>query len=223
MPDSLWLCPSRGRPENVAELRRAWRLVTGGEAELLVAVDDDDPELPAYMAGGPVRVVHGVRWYGPILNTLAPEYASRYAAIGSLSDDHRPRTDGWSRKLLAALDGRMGVAYGDDLFQGKRVPTAALISAPVISALGYMTPPGVLHLETDTFWAQLGRDLGNLAWCPDVIIEHQHPSAGKAPWDEGYARVNSPERYADDEAAYGRFLTGCWPGDLARLQEKLGP
>ena len=48
------LCPSRGRPGNITELRAAWDQVTES-AELLVAVDDDDPALPGY--GRDVRVL----------------------------------------------------------------------------------------------------------------------------------------------------------------------
>jgi hypothetical protein len=222
MPDSVWLCPSRGRPGNIRELRAAWDKVTGDEAVLLVAVDDDDPELPAYRADGPVRVMRGPQGQGAILNALAPEYAAQYEAVGSLGDDHRPRTPGWAGRLLAAPGSRMGVAYGDDQLRGQAVPTAALISSPVITALGYMAPPGVAHLEIDTFWRRLGEDLGCLEYCPDVILEHCHHSAGKAPWDEGYARVNSAERYSADRAAWDLFLRERWPGDLIRLKETLG-
>lgn len=68
---------------------------------------------------------------------------------------------------------------------------------------------------------QLGNDLGCLSYLPDVIIEHLHPGAGKAEWDERYAAVNSPERNASDKAAFDRFLADTWPADLARLKEAL--
>jgi len=230
--DSIWLCPSRGRPGQVAELREAWDKVTSPQAALLVAVDADDPELDAYLADGPVRVIPPLGWLGPILNRLAPGYAPRYGHIGFLGDDHRPRTPGWDRQLAGALHGRPGVAYGNDLIKSGEVATAALISSRVITALGYMVPPGdeatgrppVLHMDTDTFWTQLGRDLGCLEYLDHVIIEHMHPLAGKGIQDAGYHRVNTPERHYADRMAYQRFLAERWygpEGDLARLREKL--
>lgn len=225
MPKQIWLCPSRGRPGQVAELREAWDEVTGPEAELRVFADNDDPELPAYLAGGPVRVIRPLGWVGPILNMLAPGYARQCTAVGFLGDDHRPRTEGWASRLLAALDGRPGVAYGNDLIKGETVATAALIDSRIITGLGYMVPDGVMHMDTDTFWTQAGRDLGCLEYLPDVIIEHLHPLAGKGCQDAGYHRVNTPERHYSDRMAYTRFLGGRWygpGGDLARLKQKLG-
>jgi hypothetical protein len=190
------------------------------DADLLITCDDDDPAAGQYGPG--VRVMSGPRRLGPILNALAVAAAPRYEAVGTLGDDHRPRTPGWDRRLMTALAGRPGVAYGDDLFQGPLLPTAVVISSAVILALGYMVPPGVMHLYMDNFWLRLGHDLGVLEYCPDVIIEHVHPSAGKAEWDDGYARVNSAENAAADYTAWDDFLHGQWPGDLARLRETLG-
>ena len=63
------LCPSRGRPGNITALRAAWDEVTD-HADLLVAVDDDDPAAGEYEDA---RVLSSPRRLGPILNTLAIE------------------------------------------------------------------------------------------------------------------------------------------------------
>jgi hypothetical protein len=210
------LCPSRGRPQNVAELRELWPKVTAG-ADLLVAVDEDDPKAGEY--GTDVQVMGPPHLgLGPILNELAPRFAHQYDYVGFLGDDHRPRTPGWDQKLVDALGGRPGVAYGDDQHQGKRAATAVVISSDVLIALGYMVPPGVIHMYMDIFWVQMGKDLGNLAYCPDVIIEHCHPHAGKAPWDEGYERVNTIERYSRDELGWLLYQAGMWPSELERIR-----
>lgn len=214
----LMLCPSRSRPEKAAELRQEWDQVTES-ADLLIAVDDDDPEVGAYDPG--VRVLSGPRGLGPIMNALALEAAPHYAAVGFLGDDHRPRTPGWDRLLMTALGDVAGIAYGNDLFQGERVPTAVVISSPVIIALGYMVPPGVEHLYMDDFWYLLGETLGHRVYCPDVVIEHCHPVAGKAAWDASYVRSNSAEQYSRDSRAFSLFLAQQWPADLERLKEAL--
>src|SRR5580765_4775210 len=122
----VWLCPSRGRPHNVARLRSAWGELTHS-AELLIAVDKDDPQLPAYADGGEVTVCPPLG-LGGVINWLAQKVAPLCNHIGFLGDDHCPRTPGWDRMLTEALDGRLGVAYGDDLLLGELVPTAALMS-----------------------------------------------------------------------------------------------
>lgn len=214
------LCPSRGRPENIAELRRVWGETTT-DADLLVAVDENDPKISEY--GTDVQVMGPPHLgLGPILNELATQYASQYDYVGFLGDDHRPRTHGWDRTLIGGLEGRHGVAYGDDQIQGKKAATAVVISSPILTALGYMVPPGVIHLYMDNFWVQLGMDLGNVAYRPDVIMEHMHPTAQKAAWDDGYSRVNSIIAYSRDEWAYREYLASLWPSELARIKGILG-
>jgi hypothetical protein len=220
------VCPSRGRPGNIVELTQCWS-ETGAQARLLVLVDDDDPELDGYlhMPVEPVqpgerprvdlRVIEEPRRLGPILNSVMPAVAQHGGAVGFLGDDHRPRTPGWDKALVEALP---GVAYGNDLFQGRNLPTAVVMSAGIVQALGYFIPPGLIHLYMDDFWLTLGRELGSLTYLQDVIIEHMHPVAGKAGWDDGYTRVNSAQQFNTDSATYQRFMTTQWPGDLALLR-----
>lgn len=220
------ICPSRGRPAAAAELATLWPLVTDSAALRIVA-DADDP------LAGDYGNIPGVTFLpplekpglGPVLNAVAAEEAQRCDAIGFLGDDHRPRTPGWDTALIAALTapnaGAAGVAYGNDLHQGARLPTAVVMSAAIVRCLGYMAPPGMTHLFLDDFWRRLGTDLGSLAYCPDVIIEHVHPDAGKAPRDTLYSERNSPQMWAADSAAYQQFLASQWPRDLARLRDAL--
>jgi hypothetical protein len=226
----LMICPSRGRPGNVAALLECWALLecfadADARAELMIVVDDDDPELPGYQALGVPLTVNvteqqtAPRGIGGILNALACQHAADYDAIGFLGDDHRPRTPGWDTVLAAAIADGAAVAYGNDLHQGERLPTAPVIASPVITALGYFCPPGMMHMYLDDFWKRLGADLGALTYLPDVIIEHCHPDAGKSFRDEGYNRVAAS--YPADEAAWQRFLADSWPGELARLKERL--
>jgi hypothetical protein len=139
-----------------------------------------------------------------------------------MGDDHLPRSPGWDEQLVDALGGRPGVAYGNDLVKGETIPTAAVISADIVMALGYLVPPRLEHLYFDDFWKALGQAVGNLAYLPGVTIEHLHPIAGTADWDDGYRRANDPGQFARDKAAYDEFLNEQWPGDLARLRRELG-
>lgn len=95
---SVWICPSRNRPANIARLLNAWD-DTRAQSDLVVAVDDDDDQLAAYrelfndVDPSQFHLVVGPRLrLGPTLNYIAPQYAGDYDAIGFLGDDHIPRT-----------------------------------------------------------------------------------------------------------------------------------
>lgn len=229
MTGLVMLVPSRGRPESAAALGAAWNATVTGDSRLVLLVDADDPARDGYLAGherwgqgsSEVRVIDGPRLgIGALLNSQAALEARRAPFTGFMGDDHRPRTEGWDEALTGAL-GRPGVAYGDDLLQRQNLPTAMVMSSGIITALGYITPPGVQHVYIDNYWMRLGEDLGNLQYLPDVVIEHMHVLAGKAPWDAGYAASTAPEQCAKDSAAYEAFLAERWPGDLERLRAQM--
>jgi hypothetical protein len=232
MAEMAVLVPSRGRPQNIVELVHAW-IRTKATAALYVLVDDDDPRLFDYLAIGmrestfPFTVIEQpARRLGPTLNYWAMDIINSVSSpralprvIGFMGDDHRPRTEGWDAAILATLDQRPGVAYGNDLFQKANLPTAAFLSTPLIDALGYMVPPGLVHMYLDNFWKELGTNLDALTYLDDIVIEHMHPFAGKAELDEGYQRVNAPEMYAHDKRVFENYMRFDIRNDLKKLMK----
>jgi hypothetical protein len=137
------------------------------------------------------------------LNHVAARVArSRFVThIGFMGDDHRIRTPGWDAELMKSA-GPVGVAYADDLNDAVDLPTSVVLGANIVRRLGYMAPPALGHLYVDNFWRELGLSLGRLDYRPDVVIEHMHPTTGKAEWDAQYERVNSDAQFDRDEAAW---------------------
>lgn len=234
--DLLMIVPSRGRPQNVAALLDAWRETATGVADLLVAVDDDDPLFEEYAAlrtavAWPAalrspRWVNGPRMrLGGTLNDVAlrfrgDRFGNEYRAVGFLGDDHRPRTAGWDRRMVEALDDLgTGMVYGDDLFQRQNLPTAIAMTSDIVRALGYMVPGGLVHLYVDNAWAALGNGIGRLRYLPDVVIEHLHPSAGKAELDDSYRETNSDAQFDADRHRFEDWKRFSLDADVARLQE----
>lgn len=201
MRDLLMIVPTRGRPGNTSELIEAWTATTSRHADLLIAVDDDDPDLDGYRAlglpeavtplGGQIRMTVGPRErLGGTLNTLSHRYAPHYRALGFLGDDHRPRTRHFDAALIGALDRlHTGIVYGDDLFQGPNLPTAVAMTSDIVTTLGYMCPGGLVHMYLDNAWKAWGEGIGRLAYLPHVVIEHLHPHAGKGTTDDRYTEV----------------------------------
>lgn len=229
MIDLAIVVPTRGRPERFVELVHAIQATAAGDVLIVSAVDDDDPsDYATPLLGQEINLVayRGERrslsgWTNHLAQHLLHSPAPpRYLA--SLGDDHRPRTPGWDRLLIEAiehLDGP-GFAYGNDLLQGELMPTAWVASADVVRALGWMMLPGCQHMYVDTAVLTLGRAAGRIAYRADVVIEHIHPLAGKTGWDDSYRASNAPERYQADKAAYETWRDGGQlAADVALLED----
>lgn len=217
----LLLVPTRGRPENCVRLMNAvYRTACADmvNVDVLFCVDDDDPALAQYtrmilnhnlLIGSPARL-------GPWLNRVAPGQVSAYPVIGFMGDDHVPETPGWDERVLDALReaGPWGMAYGDDGYQGEKLPTAVFMRSELIRHLGWMVPPGLEHLYIDNAWKDIGTRSGGLRYLPDVKITHLHYVVGAAHEDATYKAGNSREQYTRDRLTYRRFIAGA----LRRLE-----
>lgn len=222
----VYLVPSRGRPHNIEQLVDAWDTTRNGDASIVVAVDDDDPRLDDYQAlelPEWAELVVGPRLrLGGTLNALAPGLADRFAAVGFMGDDHRPRSLGWDLELACTIEDTAGaVIYGNDLVQGEALPTAVLLDSRIIGELGYFVPPGMLHLWLDNYWLELGRRLRTLVYLPTVIIEHVHPITGRVAWDAGYEENNAAGVWDHDEALYRAHAADKLDAAVARIRARL--
>jgi hypothetical protein len=223
----LVIVPSRGRPDNVTALIDAWDR-TRAYAQLLIVVDDDDELLDRYemvMETAPAWVSLEVtprKRLGPTLNEYAVKNAPLYDIVGFMGDDHRPRTPHWDRRFAMAIAqmGGVGITYGNDLIQGPNLPTAVWMSSCIVETLGYMVPPGIVHLFADNFWKAVGEGIGRLNYLSDVVIEHVHPVAQKAEWDDTYKECNAGEIWESDEKTFQAYMTHAYVGDMDKIRER---
>lgn len=223
----LVIVPSRGRPDNITELIDSWES-TRTYAELLVAVDSDDEMLERYemvLENAPswatIHVAPRKRMC-PTLNDRAMESVERYDILGFMGDDHRPRTHGWDRRFAGAIaqTGGVGVAYGNDLIQGPNLPTAVWMSSCIVETLGYMVPPGLIHLFADDSWKAWGNGIKRLTYVSDVIVEHLHPVAQKSEWDDTYKECNSGAVWGADEATYQEYQRTTLQEDIDKIKAR---
>lgn len=227
--------PSRGRPDAARlTLEAILDTVVRVSTKVVLAVDADDPEINGYVELVR-RPIHFQYREAPRLVVLLPEetgdlvratntVSMRIAredprcVIGNLGDDHRPRTAGWDRAVLEAL-ATPGIAYGNDLLQGDRLPTAPFISAELVLALGWYALPTCRHMYIDDVWRSLGEGLGVLRYLPDVVIEHMHPGAAKGELDEGYRRADASTE--DDRRAFEVWRQRFRDADLEAVRDAL--
>jgi hypothetical protein len=212
--DLVTIVPTRSRPEAVERVVEAWQ-ATGAldeGAELLFVVDRDDPRCDEYRAAlitCPIGVTGAYadvwRPLVPKLNTIASGLSiGRYAyAVGFAGDDHLPRTPGWVGRYLAALRAAgTGIVSCADGYRTDGLPTQWAMTSDIVRALGAMVSAPVDHLYCDDAVRDLGREANCLTYLDDVLIEHMHPVAGKAPTDAQYERVNGRPQYRADRRAY---------------------
>ena len=215
------LTPSRNRPQNIVDMIESLEK-TQTKSDFIVIVDDDDVMLDRYLATGADVFMVERRGKGMAkpLNFVANHLKDKYRHFAFLGDDHRPRTKFWDVEFVNNLDEmETGIVYGDDLLQGKNLATQVGMTGNIVKALGGMTPPDMIHLYLDNFWMKLGTDLGALRFLPDVVIEHLHPVAGKAAWDEGYKSVNAEDVYSADGLAFSNYIQSqAYQGLLEKLR-----
>jgi hypothetical protein len=205
----------------MAELLAAFDATCTSDTRLVCRVDDDD-DLEAYRAAVPYHLYVGQRiGLGASINEMATAWMDKVDCVGFMGDDHRPRTVGWDTRILDAVAREpLAVVYADDLLQGQRLATQAFMGAELVRRLGFFNPPGIKHMYIDNFWMTLGVNLGTLTYLADVVIEHMHPLAGKAEWDQGYREVNSDQRYAEDKAAFETYCRDHLLNDLMRVVQR---
>lgn len=214
MTELAVIVPTRGRPESVARVAEAW-LATGavGRAQLIWVYDQDDSQADAYrrelkfwpwMRSGEMS-----QWMPlvPKLNMAARLAAAAFPVVAFMGDDHLPRSKDWDLAITGyAAATEPAIIYGRDGYKDEKLPTWWAMSASIVEALDRMVPADVQHMYCDNSIRALGEATGTLHYLPHVFIEHMHPAADKAKWDEGYRRVNRRQQYIRDQALYRTWL-----------------
>lgn len=221
----LTLVPTRGRGDNAKRLYEQIN-ATAYCTELVFAIDSDDihnyRDFMDEVAGlNNVKFVTA-KPYGSMnatLNHWADWFAPDYDYICFMGDDHFPITQDWDIRLARAIGDKPGIAYGDDLLQGENLPTAVMMSAGIVEAIGYFSPPALKHLFMDNFWLALGHALNNVSYLPDVIIEHLHYINGKAKMDDRYLAVNNANVHNGDLETFTQYVADEFQSDLEKIHE----
>jgi hypothetical protein len=221
------LCVTRNNPVALLETYESWRKATrhDGGTEFLAVIDHDDPVLDKYLETCAETLIkykivppEHTGWMNTALNYAALLRAGQGEDVGFVGDDHRFRSEGWDEVVHAALK-QYAIVYGNDLWQGQNLPTQVFIRADVIMALGYFALPGARHLYLDNQWRVLGEQAGSLAFLPEVLIEHMHPSAGKGEWDENHVRVNASSMYEHDRGVFENWVQNRLQADAEIVKE----
>lgn len=213
----LVIVPTRNRNQKSKEFAECF-FANSKISDLLFGLDEDDETHYERISGALYEINPRLRLNGT-LNLLAVKYANQYEYIAFMGDDHRIRTQGWDEILYEKIKSiPNAVAYGNDLIQKEKLPTAVIMDSNIITKLGFMSPPVLTHLYLDNFWKDVGSNLGTLTYFDDIIIEHMHYFRGKSEIDEIYAEVNSSKMKNQDKTAYENYKNTQFTLDMEKLK-----
>ncbi len=215
----LIILPSRsngtGRENNVERFIQSWRQHTENISDLCILLDDDDEfryqrhDDVMYYIDSNVRFV-------PKVNRAALLYKDQYKYIANFSDDFVIKNT-WESAFIEFFTNNngVGIAYGNDLLQSEKLPTAVCMTSNIISKLGYMIPTSLQHMYADNFWRDLGLTTKTLKYFPDIIFEHIHPDAAKATRDAQYQYAAQVAQ--DDNHAYHNYIHTDFSNDVEKI------
>jgi hypothetical protein len=185
----MWIFSSLGRPDLIRRVVDTYQW--GYESQVVLTLYERDSRLNEYLRqdwpyGWRVETVP-MSGNGPTYNEMLRRYPGE-PCYGFLADDAVLNTPG----MLAALEAECmpdRVAYPDDGIWGDRNCTMPCIGGDLVRAVGYLSPPGIVHAAIDTVWHEIGRMLGRLRYRPDLSYTHLHPLVGRGAMDLTYQRA----------------------------------
>jgi 2-polyprenyl-3-methyl-5-hydroxy-6-metoxy-1,4-benzoquinol methylase len=217
--DILILLPSRsngtGREHNVERFIESWKQHTDGLSDLCVLLDDDDEFRYKKHTDIIYSINPNVRFV-PKVNNGALKYKDQYKYIANFSDDFIIKSK-WESNFIEFFTNNngVGIAYGNDLLQSDKLPTAVCMTSNIISELGYMVPTCLQHMYADNFWKDLGLITKTLKYFPDIIFEHVHPDAGKSERDTQYKYA--AEVAGTDYQEYMNYINSEFKSDVQKI------
>lgn len=219
MRDLLVVTPTRGRPERALRLASAVSRTATAKTDICMAFDDDDETAAETVAAleryGVLSMIGSRQCLGPWTNQIVQAHFGGYKAFASFGDDHVPRTLGWDAECLRELETMGGGIVAPNGLLTPGMPEQAVISAPIVEALGWMCLPGLDHWYVDQVWYDLARATHRYLWLDKVMVEHwQDPS--DATGTEAWKSLDH------DRLQYAGWLIDGYVKDTATARKAIG-
>ena len=178
----LLSCPSRGRPDLLRRMVDSFYETVSFGTKLVIYLDDDDPRLSEYaiLNNEIIQTIVGKRMNVAQIHNLIATWNMDYEYYMPINDDIIFRTKSWDIILSETIKIKgddWGISYGDDLTNNNafNLPTFGMLSGNIVRTLGHVYPLELKALFGDTYLLDIGRAIGKLFYCSDVIIEHKQP------------------------------------------------
>ena len=216
------LCPSRGRPKKLERLIKsiANTATFPSRIEILIYVDDDDPEKFEYLLSHKNLVIEPLisrlaniellvdePFRTPILNNILAERAQGNILMIT-NDDQVFRDKNWDIRIDEEVskfpDEIYCMWFNDGRYQEK-ICTFPILSRKWIDTIGYIEPFLFEHFNCDLWTWQIGQMVDRLNYIPDILVEHLHPDTGKSKTDLTTERNLKGRRPEIDRNSFAKF------------------
>ncbi len=217
----MWLLPTRNRPKAMEACIDAMRL-TGDIPDVAVMVDGAMYDID-WPANWHIHESYGHLEMQRSLNALYRLYPNE-KCYGLLTDQSRPVTPEWSKKLEeAAGSGFMAMCNTTknriNPRTGLRRVTTICTGGDLIRAVGWVWPDCVTHLYGDDAWEDIGYALNVIKYMPEVVILALLKRDGEVEIDSNHHRKWQGKSYmATDAAAFENWKAAEFPALIERLK-----
>lgn len=194
--------PTRGRPEQALKVLAAYRAMQLTEnVKIEVVVDEDDDTMLNAVVLQRLYDLDCVATVGNHRSKVEAVNGGRvddWAVMALASDDMVPVAAGYDVSMLAAMEQHFplldGAVYFNDGYnkEHSRPGDPILCTMPVFGRhlyeqFGYVYEPSYKSLYCDNEQTRLFTAMKRIVFVDELIIEHRHHAAGKAPVDALYA------------------------------------
>ena len=193
MAELAVLVPVLGRPHRVQPFLDSLRAATPDHRVLFICDPDDSPMIAAVAAADEDWIEVSDN-YAAKINAGIEETDEPFIFCGADDLDFHP---GWFETARDLLELPVGVVSTNDLCNARNakgnLATHPLVARWYVEEQGTVDEPGKLmhegypHEYVDRELTETAQHRGAFAHCPESVVEHLHPMAGKAPMDALYA------------------------------------
>lgn len=193
------LLPTRGRVALVQRLLDSIVATSSdvGRVEVVLYIDKDDSASQT-LSHPVLSLAKIIRPPGTTMGKMncACYEASHGRYVMLINDDLIFRTPYWDARVIKAFSqfpDDIALVYGNDLDQGRAVPTFPIVSRSVCEVLGEISPRGYRNLHIESHLLDIFKQLARLGhnricYLDDVFFEHMHYAVGKASADATYIK-----------------------------------
>jgi hypothetical protein len=189
------LHPSRQRATKSIETTKKWLQRSGCETELIISIDEDDPQKEYYLRyyshfnqASTKVLINQNRSAVDAINNAAKEATGNIMIV--VSDDS-DCPDNWCSVIYSATEGKKDFVL--KTFDGIQnwIVTMPVLDREYYSRFGYIYHPDYKHMFCDTEFTHVAEALDRIILRNDILFPHMHYSVTKTRADDINEKANA--------------------------------
>lgn len=214
------LHPSRGRPEKSFDTVNNWIDKAGRKIEVIISLDEDDPELINYCRLFAGREYAGCRYYAhsnkSAIDAINLAAASALGDVFIVVSDDTECFNSWAIYIEEETEGKHDFILKTQDGIQKYIITNPIMDRAYYNRFGYIYHPDFQHLFCDT-WLTVMADITGRKIISDLMFRHNHYSVNGTPPDELHKRNDATWRQGEE--TFIKLLKTLSPEDLKKIED----